>query len=153
MIAALAVFVGAFPVAPPERASAKSEEQLADDALEELTHVARMLASAFTFACGALALPLGIMGNACPVATEARFAALRKALATPVCASAMPELETCVASLAKPARAKAAAMVVTSFSETVGRDERKLPDEGHAPSTAMSPAAALGPAPVLPPRE
>jgi hypothetical protein len=153
LIAALAVFVGAFPVVPPERASAKREEQLADDAPEEPTHIARMLASVLTFACGARALPLGIMDNACPVATEARFAALRKALATPVCASAVPELETCVASVAKPAMAKAAAIVVTSFTETVGRDERKLSDEGHAPSTAMSPAAALAPAPALPPRE
>src|ERR1700736_6299664 len=56
LIAALAVFVGAFPVVPPERASAKREEQLADDAPEEPTHIARMLASVLTFDCGARAL-------------------------------------------------------------------------------------------------
>jgi hypothetical protein len=68
------------------------------------------------------------------------------------CATVVPELDTCTASVANPANAYAAAIVDTSFIAMKSEPE-KLPPLGQFPSAASSPTAEFVPDPAFPPRE
>jgi hypothetical protein len=68
----------------------------------------------------------------------------------PVCASAVPELDTCVASVANPANAYAVATVETSLTQTY-EVASKFPIAGQVPRVAMSPEAEFVPELVVPP--
>jgi hypothetical protein len=103
LIAAVAVSVASVPDDPLDFAFENSVEQALDEL--PLTQAARMLATKLTANCGAVPLPAGVVASAAPVATFAKFPAFANAFATPTCASAVPELETCVASVANPASA------------------------------------------------
>jgi len=145
LIAAVAVSIGFVPVAVP------SAVAVAISVLHEepvFTQLARIFASVLISVCGAVPLPAGVVASAVPVERLARFAALANAFATPTCASAVPELDTCVASVANPANAYAAATVDTSFTVAVIAG---LPLAGQLPTTAISPDAVFVPAPVFPP--
>ena len=101
-MAALAVSVGLMPaMVPSEVAAAKRVGQ----EVAALTHAARRFAWILTADCGAIPMPEGVVARARPVVGLARFGAVAKALATPIWARAVPELETWVASVAKLARA------------------------------------------------
>ena len=139
LIAAVAVSVGFVPVAVPS-AVAVANSVLHDDAV--FTQLARIFASVLISVCGTNPLPAGVVASAVPFNRLTRFAALANALAIPTCASAVPELDTCVASVANPAKEYAAAMVVTSF--TVAKIAG-LPLAGQLPIAAISPAAAFPP--------
>jgi hypothetical protein len=151
LIAAVAVSVAVVPVDPLDVASANSVEHAVDVGPVEFTHAARMFASVFTVVCGTVPVPDGVVASAAPVEIPARFVAFAKAFAIPVCASAVPELDTCVASVANPANAYAAAIVDTSSANTNGVAVAKFPVLGQVPSAASSPAAEFIPAPGLPP--
>ncbi len=160
LIAADAVSVGCAPVGVPSSVAVPSSvEQPPEGDTYVLplytsavfTHVARMFASVFTVVCGATPLPAGVVASAMPVASVSRLLAFANAFAIPVCASAVPELETCVASLANPAIAYAAATVDTSFTSTYGVAAAKFPAVGQLPRMAIIPTLAFTPAPGLPP--
>ena len=109
---------------------------------------ARTFASVPISACGTVPLPDGVAASAVPVERLARFAALANAFATPTCASAVPELDTCVASVANPAIAYAAATVETSFTVTLVPGPVLL---GQLPIAPISPTVAFCPVPASPP--
>jgi hypothetical protein len=102
-MAAVAVSVGAVPVAPELSVYWKSVEQLALPVVP-LTQAARMSARVSMVAAGRR-IPKKALVIGRPVATLTRLAELRPALVRPVRARAVPELETWVASVAKPAKA------------------------------------------------
>jgi hypothetical protein len=112
------------------------------------THAAKIFASVLISACGTVPFPAGVVVSAAPVDRLTRFAAFANAFAIPTLASAVPELDTCVASVANPANAYAAATVDTSFTVTVIAG---LPLAGQLPIAAIKPAAAFVPDPVFPP--
>ena len=110
------------------------------------THDARIFASVSISLCGTAPFPAGVVASAAPVPSVSRFAAFANAFAIPFCASAVPELDTCTASVANPANEYAAAIVDTSSITTYNDDEKLLvvPAElGQLPSTASRPAAGL----------
>src|SRR6202041_994130 len=75
-----------------------------DDGPAEFTHPARMSASTSISPCGTTPLPLGVVASATPRPNDSRLVTVAKALGTSVAvASVLLELETCVASVAKPA--------------------------------------------------
>jgi hypothetical protein len=105
--------------------------------------------------CGAvllLALP-GTAVFAAPVEIVARFPAFANAFAIPCIARLVLLLETCVASVAYPAIAYAAATVVTSSTKTNGSLAAYVNGllAGHCPSAAISPMPVFVPDPLLPP--
>src|ERR1035438_2253589 len=118
LMAAVAVSVAVVPVDPALMAFVKRVEQPPELGLDVFTHAARMFASVLIAACGTVPLPAGVVASATPVDSVSRLVTLAKALAMPVCASAVPELDTCNAFVAKPAKAYAVAMVETSFTTT-----------------------------------
>ena len=120
LIAAVAVSVGAVPVVPPDFASASSVVHALDAGPVEFTHAARMFARVLIVVRGTAPFPPGVVASATPVDSVARFPAFANAFAIPTCASAVPELDTCVASVANPENAYAAAMVDTSSMKMKG---------------------------------
>src|ERR1035437_2975450 len=110
-----------------------------------------MFASVLISLCGTVPFPPVVVVSAAPVEIPAKFAAFANAFAIPVFASAVLELDTCVASDANPAIAYAAAIVDTSFTKMNGVLARKFPAAGQLPSAASSPAAEFVPAPGFPP--
>src|ERR1035438_5184197 len=121
LMAAVAVSVAVVPVDPPLMALAKSVEQPLEVGLFVLTQAARMSARVLIVFCGTVPLltPLtgGVAASAVPAESVSRLVTSAKALEMPVCASVVPELETCSASVAKPANAYAVAMLETSFTD------------------------------------
>jgi hypothetical protein len=71
----------------------------------EFTHAASIFACVLISDWGTVPLPAGVVARAWPFEGLTRFMALVKALAMAVCARAVPDDETCVASEANPARA------------------------------------------------
>ncbi len=140
LIAAVAVSVGFVPVAVPS-AVAVASSVLHEDAV--FTQLARIFASVLISVCGTVPLPAGVVASAVPFNRLTRFAALANALAIPTCASAVPELDTCVASVANPAKEYAAAMVVTSFTVA---ENRRTPTRGAAPNRRHQPRRSIPPA-------
>src|ERR1017187_3291382 len=155
LIAAVAVSVGVVPVLPPDFASASSVVHALDAGPVEFTQLARMLARVLMVVRGTVPLPAGVVASATPVESVSRFPAFANAFAIPDCASAVPELDTCTASVANPENAYAAATVDTSLIVMNCPDANVLPSEpvvpGQVPSAASSPAAEFGPDPVFPP--
>src|SRR6185312_577146 len=94
LIAAVAVSLGFAPVAlPSDVASANSVAHCAPP----LAQLARMSASVLISVCGTVPFPAGVVASAAPVLSVSRFVAFRNAFAIPTFASAVPELDTCVA--------------------------------------------------------
>jgi hypothetical protein len=150
LIAAVAVSVGCVPVVVPSAVALVNNIVHADPVPFEFTHAARIFASVLISACGTVPFPAGVVAGATPVEIVSRFVAFANAFAIPVSASVVPELPTCVASVANPAIAYAAATVDTSFTtmyEIGDVPERKFPPVGQLPSAAINPAAAFAPVP------
>ena len=130
--------------------------QAVEDELDEFTHVARMFPSVLTVLCGTepppakYPTPGGGAAFATPVDNVSRIAALINAFARPAFAAVVPELDTCVASVANPANAYAAATVDTSFI-VMKVVEGNVFAAGQVPNAAINPAAELVPAPGFPP--
>jgi hypothetical protein len=64
-----------------------------------------MLPKLFTILIGSWMFPAALVESAAPEVRSTKLTALANALATPVWASGVPELDMWVASVAKPARA------------------------------------------------
>src|ERR1017187_6035805 len=141
LIAALAVSVAIVPVDPADSAFANKVVHAVDPAPFEFTQLASTFASVLISACDTVPFPAGVVASATPVDSVSRFAAFANAFAIPVCASAVPELPTCVASVANPAIAYAAAIVDTSFIAINGVAAKKLPAAGFAPDPGFPPSA------------
>src|SRR5665213_1108609 len=109
------------------------------------TQLARILAKVLVLVCGAIPLPVAVAARARPVERVSRLATVAAALTTPIRARLVPELDTCVASVAKPESPYAVAMVDTSLMET----ERVL--LGQFPIDASSPDEGFMPEPASPP--
>jgi hypothetical protein len=90
LIAAVAVSLGTVPVIVP------SDVAVVNSVVQEAvsTQLASIFASVLISVCGTVPLPAGVVANATPVESVARFAAFAKAFATPTFASAVPELAT-----------------------------------------------------------
>src|SRR6185503_9999541 len=117
----------------------------AEPAPVDSIHTVRILARVFISVCGTVPLPAGVVERATPVLIFSRFVAVAKALAMSVVASALAELDTWVASEAKPAMDQAAAIVEISLTTTL--EDVIL---SHVPSAARTPAAEFAPEPGLP---
>ena len=90
-----------------------------EDGPAEFTHAARMSASMSISLCGTTPLPLGVVASATPRPKDSRLVTVAKALGTSVAvASVVLELDTCVASVAKPAIEYAVAIVEISLITT-----------------------------------
>jgi len=144
LIAAVAVSTGATTGDPMATAFANSAVQLLELAAPLATHAERTSASVFISACGTIPFVAGVYAYATPAGSEEIFAAFANAVAIPAAAPAVPELDTCVASVANPASAYAAATVDTSFTHTYG-SAFTLPVLGQAPTAAIKVAAGLLP--------
>ena len=119
LIAAVAVSVGSVPYAFV--ALLNSVGHCVPSVGDELMQLARIFASVLISACGTVPLPplsAGVVASATPVPSVSKFAIAENALAMPVWPGALLELDTCIASVAKPAMAYAVAMVDTSFTTT-----------------------------------
>ena len=92
LIAATAVSVGVLPLF---FALLKSVSQAVEVDPVELMQAARTLASELISLCGTVPLPAGVVARAVPVLRVSRFVTVANALAMPVCANELPELETC----------------------------------------------------------
>src|ERR1700735_3431763 len=99
---AVAVSVGRVPVEVPSDVAVENNVLQVDPGLAQLS---RILASVLIPLCGTMPFPAGVLARAIPVERVARLVAFRKALAIPICASGLPELDTWIASVAKPEKA------------------------------------------------
>src|SRR5262249_44088740 len=100
LIAAVAVSVGVVPEVPLLSASPRSVVHAVEPGPVELMHAARIFASVSISFCGTVPLPAGVVASAAPVLSVSRLGTAANALATPVAASVVLELEMCVASVA-----------------------------------------------------
>src|ERR1039457_3343680 len=93
LIAAVAVSVGAVPLDPADFAFEKSVEQAVKLGPVELIQAASIFASVLISLCGTVPFPAGVVASTTPVEIPARFAEFSNALAMPINASAVPELD------------------------------------------------------------
>jgi hypothetical protein len=101
--AAVAVCVGVIPIEPLDFAWLNRLVHAEEPGPVEFTQAVRMFASVLIVAAGTAPLPAGVVLSALPMAFDARLDAFVNAFASPSSASLVPELDTCVSSVANPA--------------------------------------------------
>ena len=94
LIAAVAVSVASVPVEPLDSAFENRVLQVVEVGPDALVQELRIFAKVLIVALGTMPRPPMVVERAAPLDVSTRLPALKKAFATPVSASELPELDT-----------------------------------------------------------